>query len=140
MLEFLLIYCFGLAIYPYFLLYWFSAVGVETLIYLVPTALGCVLLARYRQRLLLKLFIATILLPGTVICGSATVIPWPMALASYLSGSACTPLWALLTALVFNLALVFLFSSLISRIKRHRRRSQSPLDRPAAAAQPPAAS
>ena len=116
--EFLITYFVGVVIYPFFVIFWGVSAPIYIGVWFFISVLGIYLLLRYKKPELLKIFVAFFIMPGTIICGAATSVPWPMAALSEQSGSGCTPVWALLSSLVFNFALVHLGFYFIGKIKK----------------------
>ena len=120
-LEFLSVYWLGVAIYPFYLWFWFISTPIWLVAWLVIGLLLTATLVRFALKKWLKFFVAIWVLPGTVICGAGSVAPWPFALMSLLaSEGGCTPAWALVTALLFNLFLVFASAIVLQRFKLNR--------------------
>jgi predicted membrane protein len=119
-IEFLLTYIIGIILYPLFIAVW----GVSAPIYIGVWVFLCTaflyLFLRYRKRGIVKIFVAVFVLPSTVICGAATVVPWPIAILSAQSNSGCTPIWALLTSLVMNFIVVYIGTYIVYRFKHWR--------------------
>ena len=118
--EFLTTYIIGVVLYPLFIAYWGVSAPIYIGIWLVLCSAIFYLLLRFRKKEITKIFVAVFVLPGTIICGAATVVPWPMAVLSAQSGSGCTPIWALLISLVMNFIVVYTGAYIVSKFKRWR--------------------
>ena len=63
-------------------------------------------LKRAKRRAYLLAWIAIWFMPGAIICGSATLVPWPMTLYGSITGSECSTPLSVLLSLFFNSLLV----------------------------------
>lgn len=116
-IEFLTMYLVGIVIYPFYLVYWFISTPLWLSVWLVVSAVVLVVLHKLGSLSWRKPFIAIWILPGTIICGAATVVPWPLAVSSFASGTGCTTSWALFSALVFNFIITYAVAYLWQTVK-----------------------
>lgn len=106
--EFLIMHFTGVAIYPFYLAYWSFSSPLWMGIWLIIAVVILYLVNKNYSYVWRNLFIAIWIFPGTIICGSATVVPWPLAVLSFFSGTGCSPIWALISSFAFNIIVVHL--------------------------------
>ncbi len=107
LLEFLFFYFQYLLITPVMYLYWVKVMPLYMALWFL-IGLGTLIGLKYfKNTVFTKPFISIWFMPGTVICGAATTMPWPLTIFSYVSGNGCTPLFALSLSLLFNFLFVY---------------------------------
>jgi hypothetical protein len=83
----------------------------------VPGVVVTLGLWRFSNRLL-PIWVALWLMPGTVICGAAAVIPLPVAAQSALQPGGCSSPATLVVCALLNLLLAYRFRAIYSRLRR----------------------
>ncbi|MCE2028695.1 hypothetical protein [Sessilibacter corallicola] len=119
--EFLTTYFLGFITYPFYLIYWGIIAPKNFVTWLIFCVIVISILQKYKLRKYLKLFLAVFVFPGTIICGSATVIPWPFSVYTAFSEGDCTPFWALFSSLILNVLIAQFFSRLYKYFNSMRR-------------------
>ena len=109
--EVLAVYFLFLVVYPVA----FVVVAIFNPLWSVPGVAITYLLHRYAKPTL-PIWVALWLMPGTVICGAAALIPLPVAaLTAFRPGGCSSPATLVICALL-NLALVYAFRAVYPRI------------------------
>ncbi len=130
LVEILTSYFFLLLPWPSAFVLWCSETDAWELLvaWLVVGAFALWALTRREGRRALLVWIAFWFMPGTVICGSATLVPWPLAFIMAFGESGCSSAIALGTTAALNFAIVFGATTLMRRC-RCRRGTVRPGDR-----------
>jgi hypothetical protein len=89
--------------------------------------LAAVLLLRRWCPLAVKLWIALWFMPGTIICGAATLLPLPFAVWAAFNPGRCATVASLLECLALNNVFVFGITSLFRKLRRMRATHNKPL-------------
>jgi len=84
----------------------------------VPATWG---IARFGGRKLFLCWLVFWFMPGTIICGAATLVPWPMALVMAFAQDGCSTALSLGISLVFNAILVLGGAALLRLFTSHVR-------------------
>ena len=113
--EVVAVYFMFLPIYPVT----FVGEAIFSPLWSVPGILVTFVLYRFSKPLL-PVWIALWLMPGTVICGAAAVIPLPVSALSALDPKGCTSPAALVVCALLNLSLVYAFRAIYLRFRRPR--------------------
>jgi len=127
MLEVVTVYFAGLILYPVALGFY----ALEMEIYWELAAWGAlgaavVFLLRFFSKKVLALFFAAVwFMPGTVICGSATVLPWPATVYMLFNDGGCSSYFSVLFTLACNLLVFFFASKLINHVRHKRVRANA---------------
>jgi hypothetical protein len=75
-------------------------------------------LYRWAPRLLFKLWIVVWFMPGTLICGSATLIPWVSLLFWLGNEGHCVTLSSTITCLALNFFVVFTVAAVLRSVRQ----------------------
>ncbi len=121
MLEVLLCYV-GLPLYPVALAVELAEDPLLIVGWLLCGLVVLELLRRFGGRHLRPVWFALWLMPGTIICGSGTFVPWPMATVAALRSSPCTTATSVLVCLGMNLTIVFAVVALYRMMRARRGR------------------
>jgi hypothetical protein len=74
----------------------------------------------YAYRLCRKILISLWLMPGTIVCGAATIAPWPFTILYMFYEGGCVTVISTLVTLLFNFLIVFACFKLIDIfMKKH---------------------
>lgn len=121
-IEILTSYFFLLLPWPSAFVLWCREMDAWVLLvaWLVVGAFVVWRVARRKSRRALFAWIAFWFMPGTVICGSATLVPWPLALIMAFGESGCSSALSLGTTAALNFAIVFGATTLMRRCGRRR--------------------
>ncbi|MCX7553288.1 hypothetical protein OS175_05315 [Marinicella sp. S1101] len=120
MYEVLLTYIYFM--FPYPTGYFFYATEMGFIEYAIAWMLVGLSIAyglhRWAPRLFFKLWIVVWFMPGTLICGSATLIPWITSLFWLGNESYCVTLLSTITCLALNLLVVFTLASVFRKLRQ----------------------
>lgn len=78
-------------------------------------------LSRLKRRFYMLAWITIWFMPGTIICGSAALVPWPMALYGSILGSECSTPLTVVLSLLFNALIVVAVWALLRHVKARAR-------------------
>jgi hypothetical protein len=90
--------------------------------WLIAALVGTVLFARLRIRSLWKIWVAVVVMPTTIICGSWELVPWPMGLLALGGEGECSTILSVLVCLLLNLIVVYAGAGVFGFFNRNRRR------------------
>jgi len=117
MYDFIAAYFLFLPMYPLAVIDNFSSDYGISFLWLAIAIIGLFLAYKFDLSLFRKIFIAVWVMPGTIVCGAAGIMPWPLALTWY---GTCAGLFSISVTLIFNFILIFSFSFLISKVMGKR--------------------
>lgn len=120
MYEFIITYFLFLPFYPLAWIESFNRSFVLTTVWLLVSVVTIFFTGKLGFKKFRKIFIAVWVMPGTIVCGAATIAPWPLTLF-YVSGKgSCTTVISALVTLLLNFILVFGFSRLIMKLRYNK--------------------
>jgi len=120
MYDFIAAYFIFLPAYPLFLIGIFWGAPLKSLIWLIVIVVILRITTKLNLVLYRKIFISVWVMPGTIVCGSAAIVPWPLTVPGLFSKYGCANSLSISVTLIFNLILVFLCSALITKIRGKR--------------------
>jgi len=117
-IEILWIWLLSPLLYPMYMAEtWVDFYPWYSLIFAVALA-AYVLLKKIARPSWFKPVVVVLLMPGTIICGSFTAVPWPMALLFFFGEGNCATFLSLSICLSLNTLVVYGISSIWKRLKR----------------------
>ena len=118
MYDFIAAYFLFLPLYPLAIIDNFSRGWLESTIWLGISILVMFVSIKYDFTLFKKIFISIWLMPGTVVCGAATIAPWPLTVPYMFYEGGCATIISTLVSLLFNFIIVFICFKLINKFIR----------------------
>ena len=120
MFDFILAYFVFLPLYPVLIGTMFYDASFDIFLW-IAIAIGIVyLLSKMKLYILRKFFIAIWIMPGTIVCGAGTIVPWPFTISYLYSNGGCVTLLSFTSTLGFNLIIVFGLAWVYSKWKIKR--------------------
>lgn len=117
MYDFIAAYFLFLPVYPLAVIENFSRGPLASIVWLAIAILAIFLSIKFEWIAFKKTFIAIWVMPGTIVCGAATIAPWPLTVPYMFSEGDCVTIVSTLATLIFNFLLVFGSLMLINKFR-----------------------